>query len=158
MCPTLSNKYFTYLYFVFLTMKKFVYSKNCSRCDKFFYWQLGTVSRNGFVFLSFLFYCRDSCCAAYCILLMCRIEIWSRIASSSSSIPVLRMSHSEAFYRVCVKVLLGMHGHFRSEKNEKTFWNNYVHKVRRCRPLLLQHLQTYVTTDRVPRQLVRVRD
>jgi hypothetical protein len=65
------------------------------------------------------------------------------------------MTHSEAFYRVCVKVLLGMHGHFRSEKSEETFWNNNVHKVRRCRPLLLQHLQTYVTTDRVHLKWVR---
>jgi hypothetical protein len=37
--------------------------------------------------------------------------------------PVLRMTHSEAFYRVCVKVLLEMHGHFRSEKSEETFFS-----------------------------------
>jgi hypothetical protein len=52
------NNIFTYLYFVFLTMKKFGDSKNCSRWDKSFYLQLaksfkGTVSRNGCGFLSF---------------------------------------------------------------------------------------------------------
>jgi hypothetical protein len=48
-----------------------------------------------------------------------------------------------------------MVGHFRSEKSEETFWNNYVHKIRRCRPLLFQHLQTYVTADRVHLKWVR---